>query len=59
MEPHETPDRATSKRLCLDNKQEKEDETGGKIVPVRHETQAEETAARDNKASYKNEKIRA
>ena len=43
-----------SRRLCYDNKQGKEDKTGGKIVPIHQGKKSEDTAARENKARHKN-----
>ena len=50
------PDHAMSKWLRYDIKEGKEDETNGKIVQIRQENQAEETVARNNKASRKDDK---
>ena len=42
-------DHSKIKRLPYADKGGKEDETGGKIAPIRQETQVDQTAARDNK----------
>ena len=55
METHKTTDCATWKRLLYTDKEDKEDETGSKIVPVHQENLKEDTEARYEKASYKNE----
>ena len=45
LETHKTPDCATEKWLPYSDEEGLEDETGGKIVPIRQETQAEEASA--------------
>ena len=45
LETHKTPDCATEKWLPYSDEEGLEDETGGKIVPIRQETQAEEALA--------------
>ena len=53
-EPHQTPNHSTKKRPPYADKEGKEDETGGKIKPIRQKTQAEEAATRDDKTCRNN-----